>query len=162
MQNLMDIRKDYLDAIEMVDEDWVITDEGLELIKNSDLTIKEKSQNIWKLIWMFDWNISAIDNEIERLSKIKKSYTWNKDRVKNWLSYNLQEMWIEKLDTELYKISFRGSKSVEIVEEELVPKEYRTEKIVYWISKTELLKHLKEGKEIPWVILKESSNLQIK
>ena len=158
----MDIRKDYLQAIEMVDEDWVITDEWLEIIKNSDLTVKEKAQNIWKLIWMFDWNTDAIDKEIARLTKIKKSYTWNKNRVKEWLSYNLQEMGVDKLDTELYKISFRNSKSVLVLEEEIIPEEYRTEKVVHWISKTDILKDLKDWKEIPWVVLKESSNLQIK
>jgi len=65
---------------------------------------------------MFDHNIEAIKAEKERLAKLEKSNKANKERIKEWLSYNLQQAGIEKLDTELYKISFRKSESVEVKE----------------------------------------------
>jgi len=40
---------------------------------------------------MFENNIQAIKNEKERLSKLEKSYKNNQEKIKNWLSYNLQE-----------------------------------------------------------------------
>jgi len=162
MTNLLKIRKEYLNAIEMVDEDWVITEEWLELINKSELSIKEKSVNIAKLIWMFDNNLEAIKKEKDRLSKIEKSYKSNKQKVKDWLSYNLQETWIEKLDTELYKISFRKSTAVEIIDEELIPDEFFTEKLVKSLDKKRIWELLKNWTNISWVKLKQNNNLQIK
>ena len=160
--NLLDIRKDYLQAIEMVDEDGCITEEWLELLNKSELSMKEKSQSIAKLVGMLDYNIGAIKAEKERLAKLERANKNNKEKIKEWLSYNLQESWIEKLDTELYKISFRKSESVEIDPEYDLAEEYLNKKVIITPNKTAIKADLKQGKEIQWCKLITNSNLQIK
>jgi len=160
MTNLLDIRKDYLQAINMTDEDGVINEQWLQLLEKSELSMKEKAQSIAKLVWMFDHNIEAIKAEKERLAKLEKSNKANKERIKEWLSYNLQQAGIEKLDTELYKISFRKSESVEVKEWTLLPDEYQ--KVTITANKVEIKKALKSWIKIKWCSIIENNNIQIK
>ena len=161
MTNLLDIRKEYLQAIEMVDEDWCITDEWIALIEKSELSLKEKSVSIAKLVSLFDNNLEAIKKEKDRLTRLEKSYKSNQDKIKEWLAFNLKEAWIEKLDTELYKISFRKSESIE-VDETILEDKYKKEKITKTADKTLIKSELKVWKEIKWAKLIINNNLQIK
>lgn len=160
--NLLEIKKDYLSAIEMVDEDWVITEQGLDLLNKSELSLKEKSVNIAKIITLFDNNVEAIKKEKDRLNKLEKSYKTNKDKIKEWLSYNLQDVWIEKLETELYKISFRKSKQVEILNEDIIPQDFFITKTTKSLDKKKAMDLLKKWEKIEGLQIKENNNLSIK
>lgn len=159
---LYEITKNYENALNMVDSDWVLSDEALQILDNMDISIKDKSNWICKVLQNIEWSISSIDNEIERLNKLKKSYKSNKDRLKEYIKFNLEKMWIEKIDTDLFKISFRKSESVEITDEDTISKEYKKEITTMKVDKTSIKEALKEWKEIKWAFLKENNNLQIK
>jgi hypothetical protein len=92
---------------------------------------------------------------------LEKSYKSNQDKIKEWLAFNLKEAWIEKLDTELYKISFRKSESIE-VDETILEDKYKKEKITKTADKTLIKSELKVWKEIKWAKLIINNNLQIK
>ena len=49
-----------------------------------------------------------------------------------------------------------------LVDETLIPTEFKKEKVSVSIDKTEIKKALKEGKEIPWAVIETRQNLQIK
>jgi len=159
---LYEIAQEYTQALNMVDEDWVFTEQGLALIEKSELSIKDKATNISNVLKEFEWVEFTIDKEIERLKTRKKAIKTNSDKLKNYLSYTLQDLWLPELITSLNKFTFRKSESIEIENEDSIPKEYIKETIKTAPDKTALKKAIKDWKEIKWVKLVENNNLQIK
>lgn len=147
-------------AMMMVDEDWVISDEGLSIIENSNLDLQEKWENISKVLLSMDGDISSIDNEIKRLHRKKKTLSNSKERLKSYLVKTMEDLSIEKIETPITKISFRKSKSVTIDDESKVPPRFM--RIKMEPNKAEILKVLKESKMIPWCMLSENKSLSIK
>ena len=148
--------------VNLVDEDWCLTDEAIQKLDELELAIEEKAKGIWFITRRLDWYTDIIDAEIKRLQNLKKSYKSNVDRLKDYLGINLHKLWKDKVETDLFKFSFRESKSVDVIDEEKIPKDYMKEEVKISVDKIKILKELKEWKEIPWVALKVNSNLQIK
>lgn len=157
---LYELAKQYQEAVQMVDEDGCLTDKALQLIDKSKLSIEEKGKNIAIIMQEMDNNAEVIDQEIKRLQAMKKAQVNNKQRLKDYLSDNLQRAWIEEVKTELFKINFRKSDSVEVEEWILLPEEFTNIKISP--NKTAIKAALKKWVKIEWCTLKESKNLQIK
>lgn len=160
MARLYELSSQYQQVIEMTNEDGELTPEALDLLDKTELSIKEKGQNLAIILNNMDSNVDILDNEIARLTKMKKSIKANQDRLKNYLSFNLEKMWIEKLDTDLFKIGFRKSESVIIADDVVLPEEFV--KITVAPDKTELKKAIKAWKTIEWVSIVENKNLYIK
>ena len=69
---------------------------------------------------------------------------------------------LNKVEGKLFKISFRKSKIVRIIDETKIPKEFIKVKTTETVSKTDLGKALKNGEFIEGAELVESRSLQIK
>ena len=106
--------------------------------------------------------IPGYDEEIKRLTDLKKEKQNKAEKIENWIDYLLKAFQIEKMETDLNKLSFRKSESVSIFDEEAIPSEYKKEVVSVSIDKTEIKKAIKEWKEIPGATITEKQNLQIK
>lgn len=162
MTNLYEITQSYKQALSLVDEDWVITDEWLELLQESGLELKEKSMNICKVLQNFDSNIDAIKEEEKRLKKLRLSYEKNHERLKSWLSHNLQDAWLTTIDVWIFKLWLRKSESVIVEDEDSIPDEYKSMVMKFNIDKVAIKKDLKNWVKIDGVRLEKKENLQIK
>lgn len=69
---------------------------------------------------------------------------------------------LTKVEGKLFKISFRKSKVVKVLDETKIPKEFIKIKTTETISKTDLGKALKNGEIIEGAELVENKSLQIK
>ena len=67
---------------------------------------------------------------------------------------------INKMDTELFKLSYRKSDSVNVIDLDAVPDEYK--KITIAADKTAIKKAIKEGAEVAGAELVTNQNLQIR
>ena len=67
-----------------------------------------------------------------------------------------------KLDNPKARISYRKSTQVEILDEECIPDDYKTEETIKKIDKEAIGKELRQGKEISGALLIDNLNLQIK
>lgn len=148
------------DLINDVDEDWCLTETALAKLDKLNLALEDKAKWIWAILRTFKSYEDTIASEIKRLTALKKSYKTNADSLKSYLGYNLKQLEMEKLETDLFKFSFRKSKSVVIEDGVLPPDEYL--KTTISIDKSAILKDLKAGKEIKGCALLEKDNLQIK
>lgn len=106
--------------------------------------------------------VTGIDSEIARLQELKASHQKKADSVAKWVDFLMQTFKIEKLDTELNKLSYRKSEAVILTNEELIPAEYKKEKLTISIDKTEIKKAIKAGTEVPGAEIETRNNLQIK
>lgn len=133
-----------------------------EYLDSVNLQIEEKVNNIVRYSRTLELTSGAISNEIDRLVALKKYYDLRGANLKNYLAYNLEKLPNEKIETEVAKLSFRKSESVDLVDETLIPNEYKKEVITIKIDKLAIKKDVKAGKEIPGVVLSSHKNLQIK
>ena len=101
----------------------------------------EKLENIEYLKRDNKSKIDTLADEIKRLQGRKKSFENANDNLTKLQDYLLQG---EKLKTDKFTFSYRKSKAVEIINEDLIPDEYK--KIEYKVDKMKLKKALEEVK----------------
>lgn len=106
--------------------------------------------------------VAGLDAEIKRLMELKSSHDKKIASADKQIDYLLKLFKIDKLKTEINELSYRKSEAVVLVDETLIPTEFKKEKVSVSIDKTEIKKALKEGKEIPWAVIETRQNLQIK
>lgn len=106
--------------------------------------------------------VAGLDAEIKRLLELKQVHEKKISSADKQIDYLLKLFKIDKMKTEINELSYRKSEAVVLVDETLIPTEFKKEKVSVSIDKTEIKKALKEGKEIPWAVIETRQNLQIK
>lgn len=120
---------------------------------------ENKVEGYVKVIKNLDADIDARKNEIDRLKKLNDADKAKKDRMKSTLEESMELTGYDRVDTPLFKVSFRRSKAVE-VDMVLLPDEYK--KVEYKADKTTLKRLLTDGQEIAGATLVENKNLSIR
>jgi hypothetical protein len=121
-----------------------------------------KASNYAYVIKSFEDNASIIDAEIKRLQAMKKRAENNADRLSDRIKQAMMEFGITKVEMPTIKISFRTSKSVQVEDESLIPKEFMRVKTTEEPNKTEIKKAIEEGKIVTGASIVENINLSIK
>ena len=153
------------DLKELQDIDFTEADtEQLEAIKT---VIKEQIANkgtgIIAVVRNLEADTEAIKVEIKRLQDLKKSKENKIENLKKYTKECLEEAEIKKVSTALGNISIRKLPgSVEVLEEDSIPAEYKKEVTTITIDKKSILADLKEGVVVPGVTLKLGTTLLIK
>ena len=120
---------------------------------------ENKVENYIKVMKNLDADIEARKNEIDRLKKLNDADKSKKERMKSDLATSMELTGHEKVDTTLFKVSFRKSEAVE-VDDFLLPETY---KVATWkADKKRLKEDLKNGLEILGAELVERKNLSIR
>ena len=120
---------------------------------------EEKVENYIKVIKNIESDVEARKAEIKRLTELNKADEKKKDHLKETLSTSMQLTGHERVDTPLFKVSFRKSQAVE-VDETVLPEAY---KVATWKpDKKRLKEDLKNGLEIVGATLVERKNLSIR
>ena len=122
--------------------------------------LKTKSVNYYHVIKQIEAETTLIDAEIKRLQELKKSRVNTVEKLENALLYSMNLHGIEKIDTETLKISIRRSKSVEVVDMDLLP--FNCLKIEKKPVKSEIKKLIDAGMEIEGAKIVENLNLNYK
>lgn len=118
-----------------------------------------KVENYIKVMKNIDADVEARKAEIKRLTELNKADEKKKDHLKDTLSVSMNMTGHERVDTPLFKVSFRKSQAVE-VDETVLPEAY---KVATWKpDKKRLKEDLKNGLEIIGASLVERKNLSIR
>ncbi|ELC8458773.1 MAG: siphovirus Gp157 family protein [Clostridium perfringens] len=124
--------------------------------------INTKIENTCKFIKEIEADSIGIDEEIKRLSALKKQKENAVKKLKEYVEFEMNGIGLNKVEGKLFKISFRKSKVVKVIDETKIPKEFIKVKTTESISKTDLGKALKSGEIIEGAELVENKTLQIK
>lgn len=118
-----------------------------------------KVENYIKIMKNLEADVEARKNEIKRLMELNKADEKKKEHLKDTLSASMSLTGHERVDTPLFKVSFRKSQAVE-VDEAVLPEAY---KVATWkADKNRLKEDLKNGLEIIGASLVERKNLSIR
>ena len=124
--------------------------------------INTKIENTCKVIKEIEADSIGIEEEIKRLSALKKQKENTVKKLKEYVEFEMNGIGLTKVEGKLFKISFRKSKVVKVLDETKIPKEFIKIKTTETISKTDLGKALKNGEIIEGAELVENKTLQIK
>ena len=140
-----------------------VLENALKEVKDN---IEEKSENIAKFILSLNAEVDTIKAEETRLLTRRKSIENRTMWLKDYLLRELEAVNIDKIKRELITISVRDNPpSVKVIDEELIPKEYRRIIPETWeVEKRAIIDQFKSTGEIVdgVEIITDRKSLQIK
>lgn len=165
MNSLYKITDKFIGLMNRAEAGELTEEEYNQLGEELAIELQNKGTNIVGYALNEESLIDAIDIQIKRLQEFKKLKQNNLDRFKEYVKDNMERLGITKMDTELGILSIaKNPMSVEIVNEDEIPKEFKQEIVTEMIDKTAIKKHFKEtGEMIPGTnIIDDKTSLRIK
>ena len=161
-KSLYQITADQLELFNQIDEmEGELTPELEETLKINADNFQEKARGyIWHIKKLESDNIT-INEELNRLERIEKRNNKMIDRLKENMKFAI-EIFGESQKVDTFTLSLRKSKSVEIIDADVIPESFRVIKTTETINKTEIKKAIESGLIVPGATIKENNNLQIK
>lgn len=162
---LYEITNGFMKLLDDKETEELTEEEKEQIGKQLTEALQVKSANI--IAYYQDQNtiLNAIDEQIKRLQEYKK-ITKNKiDRYKEYVKSNMESLGIDKIQNELGTLSIAKSPiSVEVVDQEKIPPEYKQEVTEVKILKDKIKNDFKAtGEIIDGVrIITNNTNLRIK
>lgn len=150
------------DSVKRIEE---ICDSEEELglyLDQAKMQLQEKAGNVVKFRQYLTTRAEAIGSEIKRLSELQKQSLKRAENLEKYISYSMTKNGIDKIETDIAVISFRKSETTDILDEKLIPIEFKKIKTVESIDKTAIKKAIKDGQEVAGATITEHKNLQIK
>ncbi len=146
----------------------------MEAVENGDIAINDmkdtldaieedlncKINSICKLMRNLEADEKAFKEEATRLSDCAKRVKEKREYLKKYIDETFKAMGLKKLETDLFKLSYRKSKAVNITSFEALPDNFL--KVTTTIDKAGIKKALTDGEEVAGAELVENMNLQIK
>ena len=125
--------------------------------------IQMKAENMAKLIKSIEGNINALKDEEKRLQAKRKALENKVVNIKEYLENQLKAMGLKKVQGNLFTVSIqKNPQSVNILNEDLIPEQFKEVVTTTKIDRRELLAALKEGQEIEGVEIKQTESLRIR
>ena len=114
------------------------------------MLLQKKSQNIIGYIKNIELTINAMKEEEDRIASNRKILENKLTRSKQYVKECMENNGITKVETGLGTLSIAKSPaSVEIINEDEVPSEFKQEVVTVKIDKTKIKNNFKETGEIP-------------
>lgn len=148
-----------MESEEMTEEDKKKVEEELTLL------LQQKSQNIIGYTKNIELTINAMKEEEDRIATNRKILENKLSRFKDYVKECMENNGFTKIETGLGTLSIAKSPvSVEIVNEDEIPSEFKQEVVTVKIDKTKIKNNFKETGEIPAGvnIITTNTNLRIK
>lgn len=153
-------------AFPVLMENEEISEENKKQIEEElTLLLQQKSQNIIGYIRNMELTAEAMKNEEKRISERRKQIENHVVRFKEYVKDCMENNGILKIETGLGTLSTAKSPiSVEVVNESIIPDEYKTEIITTKVDKKKIADNFKAtGELIEGVIIHtDNTNLRIK
>lgn len=153
-------------AFPILMENEEMTEEDKNKVKEElTLLLQQKSQNIIGYARNIELTIEAMKNEEKRISEKRKMLENRVIKFKEYVKECMEKNGITKIETGLGNLTIaKNPISVEVVNEEEIPSEYKTEIVAVKVDKTKIKNNFKETGEIPngVNILTNNTSLRIK
>lgn len=132
-----------------------------ELVINQN-ELQQKSINYGFVIKSFESDITVIEEEIKRLTALKKAKNAAVDRMKESVLHAMNIYGIEKITSPTLNLSIRNNpEATEIVNEDQIPERFKNQKVIISIDKTAIKKAIQSGENVEGAILTRSQSLKI-
>ena len=106
LESMYQLTKTFEQALTMVDEDWVLTEEAIELISKSEMDITQKTENIFKITRYLQAQVDMMKEE--------KKYIWTKQKYVENNIERIRKLFALWLDTVPVEVDKKWKKSQKI------------------------------------------------
>lgn len=164
-QTLYNITAEHQRLLQLIEEnDGEITVEIAEQFNLTNEQFEEKAASYGYVIKAVEDNTEIIDKEIKRLTEMKRREVKKSELLRYKLSESMQLFGFDEINKNNLRLFFRKSKSVEIENEDLIPREMCTHVPESWKPDKAAIKAAIDKQEIdvPGASVVEKKNLQIK
>ena len=163
--SLYNITNKFVELMDKAQEGELTEEEYNQLGEELAIQLQQKGSNIIGYTKNIELTINAMKEEEKRIAEDRKSLESKLDKFKQYVKENMERLGITKMDTELGTLSIAKSPvSVEIINEDEVPSEFKQEVVTVKVDKTKIKNNFKETGEIPdgVNIITTNTNLRIK
>jgi len=161
--NIFQIEQEYLDLNkQIIESEGELSPELEQKLSITEHSLHIKAINYGFVIKNNSYTSDIIDQEIKRLTALKTSLNNATNRLKDILKNAMILFGKLEIKEPTIKINFRKSNIVEITDSDKVPARFKTIVQTEKIDKNAIKAELKNGIDIPGIILNENQNLQIK
>ena len=163
MANIFDISERYLNIIDLLSDDFVEPEVLEEALASINEEFETKADSIVYVLRALQADTEVLKREEERLAKRRKAIDNNINNLKGTLEAMMRYTGKTKFKTTLNSFAIQKSKaSVQVIDESLVPDEYKTYEQVCKVDKVSIYNDIKAGAEISGIELKENESLRIR
>lgn len=153
MPKLYEMTNDYVQLLNMVESGDFTLEEVADTLEGIQGEIDDKLQSTVCVIREMEAEANKFDEEIKRMSEIKKTYSNTADRLKEYIRFEMEKVGLDK-SKGLFSISLGApSVSTEVSDVDSLPEKYK--KVSVSADKTAIGKALKAGEVIEGASLVE-------
>ena len=148
--NLYNITNKFVELMDKVQEGTITEEEYNQLGEELAIQLQQKGSNIIGYTKNIELTIEAMKEEEDRISSNRKALENKLTRFKQYVKECMENNGITKIETGLGTLSIAKSPaSVEIINEEAIPSEFKQEIVTIKVDKTKIKNNFKETGEIP-------------
>ena len=112
--------------------------------------VQEKALAVGAFVLNVDADIQTLKDHKSKIDERIKALTNRNEGLKNYLRSNMEACGISKIESPMFNVSIRKpSKSVDILDKDLIPEEYIKTTITTTPIKADISKAIKAGEMIP-------------
>lgn len=157
---LYELTENYAKLLEMAEE--MDTDAIVDTLEALQEAIEDKAENIAKLIRNLEADVKVIRDEEKRLAERRQVIENKVERLKSYLQEQLEIAGIDKVKRPTITVAIqKNPPSVDIIDETLIPADFLIPQPAK-IDKKSILERLKNGEEVPGVVLKQTKGVRIR
>ncbi len=159
---LYELSQNYLNLQELLENPEVPQEMVIAALDEVGEQFEDKVENIAKLIKTMEVDIKGFKEEESRLSDRRKSLENRVKGLKEYIDGAMKATGKLKIKGKLFSFNIqKNTPSLEVVNEELVPRElFKVQDPV--LDKKEALARLKAGEDIPGLSIKQTESLRIR
>lgn len=149
----------------LMEQEEISEEDKKKIEEELTVLLQQKSQNVIGYARNTELMINVMKEEEKRLEENRKNLEKQLTKFKEYVKECMERNNITKIDTELGSLTIaKNPASVEIINEDEIPEEYKTEVVTVKIDKTKIKNNFKETGEIPngVNILTNNTSLRIK
>lgn len=148
--SLYNITNKFVDLMDKAQDGELTEEEYNQLGEELTLELQNKSANIIGYIKNSESLLEAIKAEEKRLADMRKMGEAKLTKFKEYVKDNMTKLDLKEIPTELGKLSIaKNPVSVEVLNEDEIPNEYKLEVVSTKVDKTAIKEHFKTTGEIP-------------
>ncbi|MFD2704182.1 siphovirus Gp157 family protein [Salibacterium lacus] len=158
---LYELTDSYTQILDMIEEgaDRESLKDTLDSIEEA---VEEKVDRIGMVMKTLEASEKAIKEEEQRLSQRKKHYQSEREHLKDYLEHQLTTMGKTKVKGTMFTAGIqKNPPSVDVMEEEHIPKKYYIEKPPQ-LDRKALLDAVKGGEDIKGVAIKQTEGMRLR
>lgn len=149
----------------LMEQEEISEEDKKKIEEELTVLLQQKSQNVIGYARNTELMINVMKEEEKRLEENRKNLEKQLTKFKEYVKECMERNNITKIDTGLGSLTIaKNPASVEIINEDEIPEEYKTEVVTVKIDKTKIKNNFKETGEMPngVNILTNNTSLRIK